>query len=404
MWQKIEELMKAVNCAKWPQRWSEIYEEAMEEFRIKGCSLTDPAYYDRLKARYGMLEEHIEIYKSAAAEIGKNPALSAFLTLLCRALKDREHIFNDLREFSQPVSPDGEHDIAYDMLTGLAICSQADYCYQKLTGINLPEDLVLEIMKKPEKGIEHYRIRNNGAYGYSLLGWNQRNIEGYLHNIGRLEFEIFRKLDACVCVFENISGERIALAEDIKLHKSGVALGSFGYEDEEGSFEAHVTETEEYWCGYPYDEKGQAASVPVKLEKSQWRKILAKGDDVIGIHIPAGERLDPEAVSHAIQEAREFFGTYFPDYQYKGFSCVSWLLDPQLETLLGQESNIVKFGKRFTPVTHPSLGQGVFNFVFHKPDMNFEMTELSENTRLERALKNHYLGGKAIFETFGYFF
>ena len=47
---------------------------------------------------------------------------------------------------------------------------------------------------------------------------------------------------------------------------------------------------------------------------------------------------------------------------------------------------------------------GVFNFVFKKPNNDFDIRDLPETTRLERALKAHYLGGKAIYEMYGYFF
>jgi hypothetical protein len=39
-----------------------------------------------------------------------------------------------------------------------------------------------------------------------------------------------------------------------------------------------------------------------------------------------------------------------------------------------------------------------------KSDMNFRVEDLPENSSLERALKKHFLSGKAIYETYGYFF
>jgi hypothetical protein len=109
-------------------------------------------------------------------------------------------------------------------------------------------------------------------------------------------------------------------------------------------------------------------------------------------------------VDATLRETKAFLRDYFPEFSYKAFVCGSWLLDPQLETLLGRDANIVKFGKRFARLTAKSAGNGVFNFVFKKPNTDFDIRDLPESTRLERALKEHYLNGKAIYEMYGYFF
>ena len=82
---------------------------------------------------------------------------------------------------------------------------------------------------------------------------------------------------------------------------------------------------------------------------------------------------------------------------------LSWLLDPQLPEVLGEDSNIGRFCRRFTPVFTPGKGEAVFDFVFlgHTPD---ERESLPEDTSLQRALKAHYMAGKAIYETWGFFF
>ena len=79
-------------------------------------------------------------------------------------------------------------------------------------------------------------------------------------------------------------------------------------------------------------------------------------------------------------------------------------MDPQLIDLLGPDKNISRFCNRFKKITTKSSGKDVFSYVFWKPDMNFVLEELPENTSLERAVKKHYLEGKAIYGTTGYFF
>ena len=126
------------------------------------------------------------------------------------------------------------------------------------------------------------------------------------------------------------------------------------------------------------------------------------GDPVIGVHIPGGGGLTPEIVDESFKEAERYVKTYFPDYKYKGYTCQSWVCDPQLKSLISEDSNIIKFARRFKPLTIRNDGTAVFSFVFKKMDNNFKIEDLPETTSLERALKNHYLSGKAIYSHEGY--
>ena len=40
----IDELMRQVNCAKFPDRWREIYDDAMADYEANGCALLEPKY------------------------------------------------------------------------------------------------------------------------------------------------------------------------------------------------------------------------------------------------------------------------------------------------------------------------------------------------------------------------
>lgn len=400
----IDSLMREVNCVKFPERWREIYNEAMAEYDRYGCPQTDPAYYDALGDRYGILMQYRDVYKRAAEEVGKNESLSRFLALLVRALKDREFVSEDLKQFKAPSSPSGEHAIEYDMLTGLAICSLVPYSFELLKARGLPSDVIRAILSLPEKGIPEYRKRNGGADGYHLLEWFQRAIEGRLVRIGRLEIETFAAFKVHAAVFRNRNGETVSLADDLMLHRDGFALGAAGYRDETEAYHAEIIETDDVFFGHPFLENGFVSRDTVTLRKDEWEKVLVYDDPVVSLHIPADGSLSEQVVDETLAETKEFLARYYPDFNYKAFYCGSWLLDPQLEQMLGESSNIVKFGKRFQRYTAKSGGEAVFNFVFRKPNMEFELSELPEDTRLERALKAHYLDGKYIYEMRGHFF
>ena len=75
------------------------------------------------------------------------------------------------------------------------------------------------------------------------------------------------------------------------------------------------------------------------------KTILKTGDQVINLHIPEAGAMDMDACGRSLQKMAEFFAKYRSDYQWKGFLCESWLLDRQLEALLPETSNILKFQK-----------------------------------------------------------
>lgn len=402
--QSISQLMQKVGCAKWPQRWEELYPQVMADFDARGTVYTDPEYYQQLHDRYGILREHLPVYKQAAVAVGENEDLSRFLALLCRALQDQDRHKEDMKSFSAPSRGDGQPDIAYDMLTALAIASEADMCYAQLERRGLPVDFVEYIMHMPESGVNYYKERHGGRPGYSLLDWNQLAIDVQLFRVGELEFQISTGFVGRAKVYENARGQRVTLAHEMKVHRSGNVLKSKYFEDEEGFRYCQVTETETCWEGYEVNSRGLVTDRLVRLEKNAWKLVLQWHDPIVSIHIPAKCRFTQEAVDDSIRQAKEFLARYFPDYEYKAFSCHSWLLDPQLVDLLGEDSNISKFCLRFQPVTMYSKGDGVLNFVFKADGADVDIATLPEKTRLERALKKHYLSGKAIYEVCGYFF
>lgn len=135
---------------------------------------------------------------------------------------------------------------------------------------------------------------------------------------------------------------------------------------------------------------------------------LREGDAVIDLHIPEDGRLSPESCDASTSRAVDFFARYFPSDEARWFTCNSWLLDPQLATLLPPESNIVQFQRRFERPSEegPGSSGSVFEFVFHRPDLDPaespDIPGLPCRTPLERAIVEHYRGGGRIYATFGW--
>ncbi|WP_433501597.1 hypothetical protein ACQP1K_20195 [Sphaerimonospora sp. CA-214678] len=122
-----------------------------------------------------------------------------------------------------------------------------------------------------------------------------------------------------------------------------------------------------------------------------------RGDTAIGLHIPESGPMTPEAVAASLDEARAFFPRHFPGERYTAFSCGSWLLDPQLLEYLPEDSNIVRFQRRFelAPYEEPEgldADVEVLRFVFRT--LTTPLDRLPRRTVLQRAIVDHLKAGR----------
>lgn len=86
---------------------------------------------------------------------------------------------------------------------------------------------------------------------------------------------------------------------------------------------------------------------PYMTFSPQQKKKLAAGTPVINCHIPYGADLTPKIIEQSLSDAVCFFEKHFPNIQYSAFLCYSWLLYPNMITLLDSNSNIKQFAERF---------------------------------------------------------
>ena len=133
--------------------------------------------------------------------------------------------------------------------------------------------------------------------------------------------------------------------------------------------------------GYPAV-NGQFASERITLPANQYEKFLEKGSDMLIIHIPAGEKLDISACRESLKRAKEFFGKHHPELDFKGFMCMSWLLDHRLQAYLGDDSNITKFQKLGLLYPFPNKSLEALDRVFGTRDIS----KLKPGNRLQSAL------------------
>ena len=114
----------------------------------------------------------------------------------------------------------------------------------------------------------------------------------------------------------------------------------------------------------------------------------------INIHIPSDARMGSQNIQKSFMEYRGFLHQYFPQWENIDWYCESWLLSPALEKLLPNDSNIIMFQKLFDIESVDYESMAVLDWVF--PGEKGSLTDLSENTSLQRNMKRFLMSGNKV--------
>ena len=129
-------------------------------------------------------------------------------------------------------------------------------------------------------------------------------------------------------------------------------------------------------------------------------KNLKKGDNTLGVHITRNEPFSPETWAPSFAMARDFFPKYFPEYEYTYFSCSSWFLSPDLDIILDESSNIVKFKKLFDIISVDEKDIMLY-FVFGWGTKIEDLENVEAKTSLQRKVKEYVSSGNKLHSGYG---
>lgn len=79
----------------------------------------------------------------------------------------------------------------------------------------------------------------------------------------------------------------------------------------------------------------------------KWKSKFPEGTSIITIHILKDTDFRADKIEESFRKATAFFAKYFPNHAYDVFVCRTWLLYGPTMDLLGGDSNIASFYKRF---------------------------------------------------------
>lgn len=127
----------------------------------------------------------------------------------------------------------------------------------------------------------------------------------------------------------------------------------------------------------------------------------AQGTYYIDVHIPSGAPLTPELCAASYAEAADFFHKRYGITNII-FGCHSWLLSPDLDSILPAKSNILTFAHSYTVLeTRIDPNSTAVSFIFNTTGLPADIESLPEATSLQKAIKQHLKTGKTINTAFG---
>jgi hypothetical protein len=145
------------------------------------------------------------------------------------------------------------------------------------------------------------------------------------------------------------------------------------------------------WCGGLYW-LGRL-QFELRLEEGSGKGQEMGREWVLSTHIPRTGPLTPSSVDDAFAAATRFFARCFPDYPTRDFFCESWLLDPQIHTLL-PDSNLAAFQRRWSVSGDRQPGDAeVLFFVFNQRGP-VDLESLPRDTALRQAMAGWLAAGQ----------
>lgn len=381
---KFQEIAAKLGVENYSEKLIEIYDN-LDQVCVDPCDLDA---IEALEKKYHVLKEHYDAVRAAAADIKNDSVRYPWAKTVATAIKTGQVTSGKL--IPTPLSDETPAGDWMPLLLLLPAIPNVEATYRRLEFDEKEIDRIILSFYNCIGATE----KRTGRPGYnrSYFNWQLIYVRGALFRFQSFNYEL-KEMPFAYVLKNRTDGTIQPVMDGGWFHRSGMSRGAVGFEEEEGSFEATFTETEDAYIGHPAVNY-LIAKEPVTYPKSEWECVLRPGDHVVSVHIPAKTDLSPEAVEKSYKDGLEFIDKYFPDFKPKAYFCKSWLMDPHLEEILGSESKIAKFQNSFTRWTGESSGQEIFGFVF--VGFKGELKDLPEDTTLMRGLKKRYLEGKHI--------
>ncbi len=381
----FQELAKSLEIEKHPEEFEKIYNELPED----DGALCDVDYLTELHEKYNMFGDYLEAVLCGVRDLKTKPELIAWGRIIVEY--NKRVTMQEAKKATFP-SPDGSP--ARDMLPLLVMMPAVPAMAKRYADRGFNEAQIY-------KNMENFRINlwvlelltGTPKFTAGMYNWLCNYTYAYIFDHKGFNYQPHIWQQQAIILKSKKSGEAYPMMLGGSFHRDGLALGSAGCEDEEGSFTTTFAETPEAFYGHLV-KGGRVESSPSVCKKSDWECIVRPGDDVVSLHIPRNTNLDPDYVSESFKEGMELTRKFYPELSPKFLACSSWLMDSTLSKILGPDAKLSKFTDRFIKYPQKSAGNECLGYVY--PGFKGEAKDYPEDTRLRREIKKLMLNNTYI--------
>ena len=347
----------------------DLEEEVNCEFCEKGTFFLEREYILSLQEELNVFPHIINDLLVASDRIRKDQKAAKYALLIYKAMKDRESFKKNLSLVDFPED--------HPFLPLFCLLPSIRPTSRFLKGKGVPQDIIAKTLSQYETCVFIYSERYNRlGLNKRYFDWLQHYVDCEILDIDRLRFEMKRLNDPVSLVEDRRTGTRFLLYHD---------LGSIPHHESKCGIEGRAISAD-----------GQISSETELYPEDGYRVLIRPGDRCLGVHIPEEGDFSESACEESYERAISVFTSCFPEFDFKGFCCESWMMAPQLKQYLKPESNILSFSGKFLKYPLPSENEDVLNFVFLLKFTSYD--DLPEDTSLQRNLKKLYQSGGKLYD------
>lgn len=382
----LREIADQIGVGEYPEVFEEIYKNIPQD--APACDLE---LIHRLQNEHNLFGDYYEMVCEAAEQTNADPAYSAWVKVNAKYALDTDITATpELPEFTS------KETLVTDFLRFFVVLPQIPVSLESYKARGFSAEEVKTLLSN-YRGSFKIVTRRTGRPGLDMpyFRWVTTISKARLFQTDGLQFELKLIPDMALWLRNRESGQLVPLILKGTFHACGnKILGARGFEDPTGSFTVTFSEDDENYYGHgSFD--GVVSSEKKTFPKTEWECAGKPGDLCIVIHIPRGADISRETTLRAIENAKKIMKERYPEYPVKLLLGGSWLLNPQLKEMLGENSRIAQFLSCFT--NYPAAdrkGMAVLSFVYGRQFDNYE--DMPVETTLHRKLKEIYVSGQCL--------
>ncbi|NCO34553.1 MAG: hypothetical protein AUJ92_01465 [Armatimonadetes bacterium CG2_30_59_28] len=335
----LDQINQRLRLGCLPEDWTQRWPASEPAFISGGVFFLQPTYLRHACDTIRMDAEITGLLLDAAQRIAAEPTLER-LASHCHYLLFESGLELNVRQWpqiSREIHAAGPLFYAVVYLSGLPSIQRL---YRQR---GIAESVMIHTLSDLELWIREHK-RRNGAWGFSNLGWMHNHFREKLIALGRLQF-IPGKFGSPFHFYRDVrSGKVVGLAEGGCLFRDDGQFANADYGTiRKGYWASRLEMGDRQITGNPISPWGVVERREITLARDAWPEILRSGDPTMTVHIPASGPMTPKACGDSFREAVSFLPRHFPDWPFRAFTCISWLLDPQLEAMDPRPANLAAF-------------------------------------------------------------